>query len=137
MGQQHTDSYFPPPRIASTELGHGRHNRHVQVKKATLVENHGHAGSGNRLGKRCQIEPGVNGNFWRARVIGKPPDRLQSDQPAFKGDCHRRSGKRVCGYGVMQDAESSRENRVLLLKGGNRKRHGSFWDAVQKAKDLG
>src|SRR5579863_1192227 len=101
--------------ILSGEFGGYGYDRHVEVEKATFVQDHRHARGGDDFGEGSKIKNAESRYLRRIGFVGEAAERLQCHKVTLIGDGDRSGSKSMLGDGLAQPVEGTGEYFILLL----------------------
>jgi hypothetical protein len=114
--EQHVKRDLPAARVISIEFWNNSNKLRVQIEQPSLIQNHRHAGCGDNLGDRRQIEDAFHGDRRRGSLVCEVAERLQGNQFPRVGYGNRSAGKRFLRNRIFQNPERISENPILIAK---------------------
>lgn len=79
VSQQHPEGDVAAVGVCSGEFGNDGSDGRFEIEQATLVEEHGHAGSGDNFGDGGQVEDGVRRYMGGVGFVGEMAESFQRD----------------------------------------------------------
>src|SRR6202022_2447210 len=113
--EDNADGDVPAAGITPSELGHDGDHWSIEVKQSAFVKDHGHAGRGDDLGDRCQIEDAGGGGGVRIGLESEAAEGAQGDQSPTISDRDRGGGKCFLVDCLLDYIKSLVENVLLPL----------------------